>query len=50
MNEERYKYLNSLPLDEYDRETTWEEQMKFCEYQAKYHKEDIIFYQVFNKS
>lgn len=36
--EERYQYLKSLSIEEYDKETSLEEQKKFCEYQQKYHQ------------
>ena len=46
MTEERYQYLNSLDLDEYDRETSEAEQRAFCEYQQKYHPDEIIYFQI----
>lgn len=45
MNEERYQYLNSLSLEEYDKETTLDEQEAFCEYQHKYHPDEVMYYQ-----
>lgn len=48
MTEERYQYLNSLPLDEYDRETSAAEQEEFCDYQRKYHPDEVIYYQTHN--
>ena len=48
MTEERYQYLNSLSLDEYDRETSAAEQDEFCEYQSKYHPDEVIYYQAPN--
>lgn len=48
MTEERYQYLNSLSLDEYDRETSAAEQEEFCDYQGKYHPDEVIYYQTHN--
>lgn len=45
MTEERYQYLNSLDLEEYDKETSEKEQEDFCEYQQKYHPDEVIYYQ-----
>lgn len=45
MTEERYQYLNSLPLEEYDNETSEKEQEAFCNYQHKYHPDEVIYYQ-----
>lgn len=45
MTEERYRYLNSLPLEEYDRETSFAEQREFCNYQQAYHPEEAIYLQ-----
>lgn len=42
--EERYQYLKSLSIEEYDKETSLEEQKKFCEYQRKYHPDEVIYY------
>lgn len=46
--EERYQYLNSLSIEEYDKETSEKEQEEFCEYQAKYHPDEVIYYQTHN--
>lgn len=48
MTEERYKYLNSLSIEEYDKETSLEEQKKFCEYQRKYHPDEVVYFQTHN--
>lgn len=48
MTEERYQYLNSLPLKEYDRETSSLEQEEFCNYQRKHHPDEVIYYQIHN--
>lgn len=45
MTEERYQYLNSLSLEEYDKETSANEQEAFCEYQHKYHPDEVLYYQ-----
>lgn len=45
MTEERYQYLNSLTIEDYDNETSAEEQRKFCEYQRKYHPDEILWVQ-----
>lgn len=45
MTEERYQYLNSLSLEEYDNETSEKEQEAFCNYQHKYHPDEVIYYQ-----
>lgn len=46
--EDRYQYLNSLSIEEYDKETSEKEQEEFCEYQAKYHPDEVIYYQTHN--
>lgn len=48
MTEERYQYLNSLSLEEYDNETSEKEQEAFCNYQHKYHPDEVIYYQGHN--
>lgn len=48
MTEKRYQYLNSLPIEDYDRETSVNEQEAFCEYQHKYHPDEVKYYQVHN--
>lgn len=45
MTEERYQYLNSLDLEEYDKETSENEQEAFCEYQHKYHPDEVLYFQ-----
>lgn len=45
---ERYQYLKSLSIEEYDKETSLEEQEKFCEYQRKYHPDEVTYYQMYN--
>lgn len=45
MTEERYQYLNSLSLEEYNEETSEKEQEEFCDYQKKYHPDDVIYWQ-----
>lgn len=45
MDEFRYQYLNSLSLEDYDRETSANEQEAFCEYQQKYHPDEVIYVQ-----
>lgn len=45
MTEERYQYLNSLSLEEYNEETSEKEQEAFCDYQKKYHSDDVIYQQ-----
>lgn len=47
--EERYQYLKSLSIEEYDKETSLEEQKKFCEYQRKYHSDEVVYYQTHNQ-
>lgn len=42
--EERYQYLKSLSIEEYDKETSLEEQKKFCEYQRKYHPDEVYIF------
>lgn len=46
--EERYQYLKSLSIEEYDKETSLEEQKKFCEYQRKYHPDKVVYFQTHN--
>lgn len=46
--EERYQYLKSLSIEEYDKETSLEEQKKFCEYQRKYHPDEVVYFQTHN--
>lgn len=46
--EERYQYLNSLSIEEYDRETSLKEQEEFCEYQRKYHPDEVVYFQTHN--
>lgn len=41
MTEERYQYLNSLSIEDYDNETSADEQRRFCEYQRKYHPDEV---------
>ena len=48
MTEERYQYLNSLSLEEYDRETPAAEQDVFCDYQGKYHPDEVVYFQTHN--
>lgn len=48
MTEERYQYLNSLSIEDYEKNTTVSEQLAFCEYQQKHHPDDIIYYQGHN--
>lgn len=48
MTEERYQYLKSLPLEEYDRETSAAEQDEFCEYQQEYHPDEAVYFQTHN--
>lgn len=48
MTEERYQYLNSLSIEEYDKETSVAEQEEFCDYQGKYHPDEVIYYQTHN--
>lgn len=45
MTEERYQYLNSLDLEEYDNETSEKEQEAFCEYQHRYHPDEVLYFQ-----
>lgn len=45
MTEERYQYLNSLSLKDYDNETSADEQRRFCEYQHKHHPNEVIYLQ-----
>lgn len=49
MTEERYQYLNSLDLEEYDRITSEKEQEAFCEYQHKYHPDEVLYFQGHNQ-
>lgn len=49
MTEERYQYLNSLPIEEYVKEANIKEQDAFCEYQSRNHPDDAIYYQSFDK-
>lgn len=46
MTEDRYQYLNSLDLEEYDKETTANEQEALCEYQHKYHPDKVLYFQI----
>lgn len=48
MDEFRYQYLNSLPLEEYDKETSEYEQEAFCEYQHRYHPDEVVYFQTHN--
>lgn len=48
MTEERYQYLNSLSIEEYDKKTSIKEQADFCAYQRKYHPDEVIYYQTHN--
>lgn len=48
MDEYRYQYLNSLSIEEYDKETSLKEQDEFCEYQRKYHPDEVVYYQTHN--
>ena len=48
MTEERYQYLNSLSIKEYDKETSEKEQEEFCKYQRKYHPDEVAYYQTHN--
>lgn len=48
MTEARYQFLNSLSIEQYNKETTADEQQAFCAYQRKYHPEDVMFYQTHN--
>lgn len=48
MTEERYQYLNSLSIEEYDKETSAVEKEAFCDYQRKYHPDEVIYYQTHN--
>ena len=45
MTEERYQYLNSLSMEDYEKNTTVSEQLAFCEYQQKHHPDEILYYQ-----
>lgn len=45
MTEERYQYLNSLSLEDYDNETSADEQRRFCDYQHKYHPDEVQWVQ-----
>lgn len=49
MTEERYQYLNSLPIEEYMKEANIKEQDAFCEYQSRNHPDDAIYYQSFSE-
>lgn len=46
--EERYQYLKSLSIEEYDKATSLKEQDEFCEYQRKYHPDEVVYYQTHN--
>lgn len=46
--EDRYQYLKSLSIEEYDMKTTLEEQKEFCEYQRKYHPDEVEYFQTHN--
>lgn len=48
MTEERYQYLNSLSLEEYDNETSEAEQEAFCKYQYRYHPDEVVYFQTHN--
>ena len=48
MTEERYQYLNSLSIEDYDNQTSYQEQKNFCEYQQSNHPEDVIYLQCAN--
>lgn len=48
MTEERYQYLNSLSIEDYDDQTSYQEQSDFCEYQRRNHPEDVIYEQCCN--
>ena len=43
MTEERYQYLNSLSIEDYDNQTSYREQDDFCEYQKKYHPDEVVY-------
>lgn len=45
MTEERYQYLNSLSMEDYEKSTTVSEQLAFCEYQRKHHPDEMLYYQ-----
>ena len=45
MTEERYQYLNSLSIEEYDEQTSSAEQTTFCDYKRKYHPDEVIYWQ-----
>lgn len=48
MTEKRYQYLNSLSLEDYDNETSADEQRQFCEYQHKHHPDEVIYLQTYS--
>lgn len=48
MTEERYQYLNSLSLEDYDNETSEKEQTAFHDYQCKYHPNEVKYLQTFS--
>lgn len=45
MTEERYQYLNSLSMEDYEKNTTANEQLAFINYQIKNHPDEVMYYQ-----
>ncbi len=45
MTEERYQYLNSLSIEDYEKNTTANEQLAFINYQIKNHPDEVMYYQ-----
>lgn len=48
MTEERYQYLNSLSIEDYEKNTTANEQLAFINYQIKNHPDEVIYWQGHN--
>lgn len=45
MTEERYQYLNSLSIEDYEKNTTANEQLAFINYQIKHHPDEVMYFQ-----
>lgn len=45
MTEERYQYLNSLSMEDYEKNTTVSEQLAFINYQIKHHPDEVMYFQ-----
>lgn len=50
MTEERYQYLNSLSMEDYEKNTTANEQLAFINYQIKNHPDEVMYYQTHDEN